>query len=70
MRHLSNQFVQVQVSTMNFMISTAANSPARRIAGMSESSSMKNAGLERPDSWRESELSCFDGGLTIGGRRG
>lgn len=55
---------------MNFMISTAANSPARLIAGMSESSSMKNAGLERPDSWRESELSCFDGGLTIGGRRG
>ncbi len=51
-------------------LSTAADSPAGLIAVTSESSSMKNAGLERPDSWRDRELSCFDGGLTIGGRRG
>lgn len=32
---------------------------------------MKKAGLEWPDSWRDSELRCcLDGGLTIGGRRG
>lgn len=34
------------------------------------SSSMKKAGLERPDSWRDSGLCCLDGGLTMGGRRG
>lgn len=47
--------------------SLSADSPAGLIA---ESSSMKNAGLERPESWRDTELSCFEGGLTIGGRRG
>lgn len=31
---------------------------------------MKKAGLDRPDSWRDSGLCCLDGGLTIGGRRG
>lgn len=31
---------------------------------------MKNAGLERQDSCRGRELSCVEGGLTMGGRRG
>lgn len=47
-----------------------SDSPVGLTADMAESSSMKKAGLESPDSWRDSELSCLDGGLTIGGRRG
>lgn len=31
---------------------------------------MKKAGLVRPESLQDGELSCLDGGLTIGGRRG
>lgn len=50
------------------MHSSYADSPAVVIGGMS--SSMKNAGLERPDSCWDRVLSCLDGGLTMGGRRG
>lgn len=49
---------------------TAADSPVGLIAELYESSSVKNTGLERPDSWWDGELSCFVGELTIGGKRG
>lgn len=56
------------MSTVNFP--TAADSPAGLIAELFESSSVKNTGLERPDSWWDGELSCLVGEWTIGGRRG
>lgn len=49
---------------------TDVDSPAGLIAEMSESSSMKNAGLDRPDSWCDRGLGCLEGELTMGGRRG
>lgn len=49
---------------------TDVDSPAGLIAEMSESSSMKNAGLDRPDSWCDRGLGCMEGELTMGGRRG
>lgn len=52
------------------LILTNDDSPAGLIDEQSESSSMKNAGLERHNSCRGRELSCVEGGLTMGGRRG
>lgn len=56
------------VKTVNFP--TAADSPVGLTAELYESSSVKNTGLERPDSWWDGELSCFVGERTTGGRRG